>query len=77
MGTGWFLNFCLQKSIEGVVQTIHLQAPALRDALTLNKVVLESVKQCFGSGLDPDSIRSVDPSPDPDPDPGGQKYFIF
>ncbi len=24
-------------------------------------------KQCFGSGLDPDSIRSVDP------DPGGQK----
>jgi hypothetical protein len=25
--------------------------------------------QCFGSGLNPDSIRSVDP----DPDPGGQK----
>jgi hypothetical protein len=32
--------------------------------------------QCFGSGLDPDSIRTVDPDSirtvDPDPDPGGQ-----
>jgi hypothetical protein len=29
-------------------------------------------KQCCGSGLDPDSIRSVDPDPDSDsnPDPG-------
>jgi hypothetical protein len=33
-----------------------------------NKLVL-SVKQCFVSGLDTDSIRTVDP----DPDPGGQK----
>jgi len=33
--------------------------------------------QCFGSGLDPDSIRPVNPYPDPDrnpdPDPVGQK----
>jgi hypothetical protein len=29
-----------------------------------------SKQQCFGSGLDPDSIKSVDPYPDPDP--GGQ-----
>ncbi len=32
-------------------------------------------KSVFGSGLDPDSIRSVpvDPDRNPDPDPGGQK----
>jgi hypothetical protein len=27
-------------------------------------VVLYNLYQCFGSGLDPDSIRSVDPDPD-------------
>jgi hypothetical protein len=30
--------------------------------------------QCFGSGLDPDSVRSADP--DSDPDPGGLKWPI-
>ncbi len=30
-----------------------------------------SARQCFGSGLEPDSIRSVDPYPDHDP--GEQK----
>jgi hypothetical protein len=40
--------------------------------------VYEKIKvgayQCSGSGLDPDSIRSVDPVPNPGPDPGGQKW---
>ncbi len=31
--------------------------------------ILFYCKQCLGSGLDLDSVRSVDP----DPDPGGQK----
>ncbi len=38
-----------------------------------------SLNQCFGSGLDPDSIRAMDPYPEPDP--GGQndpqKMFFF
>jgi hypothetical protein len=29
--------------------------------------------QCFGSGLDPDSIRLVDPDSDSGSDPGGLK----
>ncbi len=32
---------------------------------------MNAFSQCFGSGLDPDSIRSVDP--DPDTGIGGQK----
>ncbi len=34
---------------------------------------IPNCRQCFRSGLDPDSIRSVDPDPDPDQDPGRQK----
>jgi hypothetical protein len=43
-----------------VLKTVRVPSPIYNNFL-----------QCFGSGsgLDPDSIRSVDP----DPDPGGQK----
>jgi len=33
---------------------------------------LHCSKQCFGSGLDQDSIRSVDPYPDPDSESGSE-----
>jgi hypothetical protein len=36
-------------------------------------VLFNGYKQCFGSGLEPDSISSVDLDPDSKPDPGGSK----
>ncbi len=36
----------------------------------LTRIQIAYWDQCLGSGLDPDSVRPVDP--DPDPDPGGQ-----
>ncbi len=34
---------------------------------------IHTVHQCTGSGLDPDSLMSLDPVRNPAPDPGGQK----
>ncbi len=47
------------------------QKPALAQFLCLKNIRYLPNSQCFGSGLDPDSVKSVDPYPDSDP--GGQK----
>jgi hypothetical protein len=75
----------LEQSIRSIV-TIDRYNRSLQSIGTID----QSNNQCFGSGLDTDSIRSLDPYPDsesrlgilirdsggPDPDPRGQKCPI-
>ncbi len=56
----------LQSSDEDSPQTIGRQpGPKVRSTGGFSTSRI-SEKQCFGSGLDPDSVRSVDPYPDPE-----------